>query len=58
MDGTDRGKQFNFSIPLTTPPGKYLMRIEQFWPTDLYNYSQWFVNSLKTPIRREMLASC
>ncbi|KAK0707196.1 glycosyl hydrolase family 61-domain-containing protein [Apiosordaria backusii] len=35
---------FNFSIPLTTPPGRYLMRIEQFWPTNSYNYSQWFVN--------------
>lgn len=44
---------FNFSIPLTTPPGKYLMRIEQFWPTDLYNYSQWFVNCAHVNIMGE-----
>ncbi|KAL2257467.1 hypothetical protein VTK26DRAFT_136 [Humicola hyalothermophila] len=35
---------FNFTIPRTTPPGKYLMRIEQFMPTYLPNYSQWYVN--------------
>ncbi|KAK4177322.1 family 61 putative glycoside hydrolase [Triangularia setosa] len=40
---SDEG-DFNFSIPLTTPPGRYLMRIEQFWPTSSYNYSQWFIN--------------
>lgn len=35
---------FNFTIPQATPPGKYLMRIEQFFPTDSYNYTQWYVN--------------
>ncbi|KXX80424.1 Cellulose-growth-specific protein [Madurella mycetomatis] len=35
---------FNFTIPETTPPGRYLMRFEQFWPTTSYNYSQWFIN--------------
>ena len=28
---------------MTTPPGKYLMRIEHFWPTSM-DYSQWFIN--------------
>jgi hypothetical protein len=36
--------QFNFTIPETTPPGKYLLRIEQWMPTQLSNYSQWYVN--------------
>lgn len=35
---------FNFTIPATTPPGKYLMRIEQFYPTSFKDYSQWYVN--------------
>ncbi|KAK4110369.1 lytic polysaccharide monooxygenase [Canariomyces notabilis] len=34
---------WNFTIPATTPPGKYLMRIEQFWPTGT-DHSQWFIN--------------
>jgi hypothetical protein len=36
--------QVNFTIPLTTPPGRYLVRIEQFMPTTQANYSQWYVN--------------
>jgi hypothetical protein len=36
--------QFNFTIPLTTPPGNYLMRFEQIYPTMSFNYSQWFIN--------------
>ena len=36
--------QFNFTIPQTTPPGKYLMRLEFIYPTPSYNYSQWFIN--------------
>ncbi|KAH6649468.1 glycoside hydrolase [Chaetomium tenue] len=35
---------FNFTVPETTPPGKYLMRIEQWMPTQMSNYSQWYVN--------------
>ncbi|KAH6614508.1 glycosyl hydrolase family 61-domain-containing protein [Chaetomium sp. MPI-SDFR-AT-0129] len=35
---------FNFTIPATTPPGAYLMRLEQWLPTKMYNYSQWYVN--------------
>lgn len=34
----------NVTIPQTTPPGKYLMRIEQFLPTMQKGQSQWFVN--------------
>ncbi|KAF2471670.1 uncharacterized protein BDR25DRAFT_324849 [Lindgomyces ingoldianus] len=40
-----KGKNgWNFSIPKTTPPGKYLLRIEQFQPYRLFNTSQWYVN--------------
>jgi hypothetical protein len=35
---------FNFTIPKTTPPGKYLMRIEQFMPTAYTGYEQFYVN--------------
>ncbi|KAI0408348.1 lytic polysaccharide monooxygenase [Xylaria palmicola] len=35
---------FNFTIPQTTPPGKYLMRLEQWLPTPLVNFTQWYVN--------------
>lgn len=35
---------FNFTIPLRTPPGRYLMRIEQFMPTKISDYTQWYVN--------------
>jgi hypothetical protein len=34
----------NFTIPASTPPGKYLLRIEQFLPTATFNYTQWYVN--------------
>jgi len=34
----------NATIPKTTPPGKYLLRIEQFLPSNLRGQSQWFVN--------------
>ena len=36
--------QVNFTVPLTTPPGPYLLRIEQFMPTQSQNYTQWYVN--------------
>ncbi|KAK4107349.1 lytic polysaccharide monooxygenase [Canariomyces notabilis] len=35
---------FNFTIPKTTPPGKYLMRIENFMPTASTGYLQFYVN--------------
>jgi len=35
---------FNFTIPETTPPGKYLMRIENFMPTGELRYIQFYVN--------------
>jgi hypothetical protein len=34
----------NATIPKSTPPGKYLLRIEQFLPTVQRGQSQWFVN--------------
>jgi hypothetical protein len=34
----------NATIPKTTPPGKYILRIEQFLPTVQRGQSQWFVN--------------
>ncbi|RYP11677.1 hypothetical protein DL765_007636 [Monosporascus sp. GIB2] len=35
---------FNFTVPLTTPPGKYLMRIENLFPTASRGYQQFYVN--------------
>ncbi|KAH8656692.1 glycoside hydrolase family 61 protein [Tricladium varicosporioides] len=34
----------NFTIPLTTPPGKYLLRIEHIWPMHTKGYAQHYVN--------------
>jgi hypothetical protein len=34
----------NFTIPETTPPAKYLLRIEQFMPSASFNDTQWYVN--------------
>jgi hypothetical protein len=34
----------NFTIPKTTPPGKYLLRMEQFWPLKPESGIQWYVN--------------
>lgn len=34
----------NFTIPLTTPPGTYLLRMEHMFVRDLWNYTQLFVN--------------
>jgi len=33
-----------FTIPMTTPPGKYLLRIEHFQPHQSLNKTQWYVN--------------
>ncbi|KAK3314050.1 glycosyl hydrolase family 61-domain-containing protein [Apodospora peruviana] len=41
---------FNFTIPKATPPGKYLMRFEQWMPTHIFNYSQWYVNCAEVNI--------
>ncbi|KAH6855627.1 glycosyl hydrolase family 61-domain-containing protein [Chaetomium sp. MPI-CAGE-AT-0009] len=35
---------FNFTIPKTTPPGKYLMRIEDIMPTTDLRYIQFYIN--------------
>tara|TARA_R110002003_G_scaffold626_3_gene20884 strand:- start:1565 stop:2329 length:765 start_codon:yes stop_codon:yes gene_type:complete len=34
----------NATIPVTTPPGKYLLRVEQFLASSYLGQSQWFVN--------------
>ena len=34
----------NFTIPLTTPPGKYLVRVEHFNISPYYNATQQFIN--------------
>ena len=34
----------NFTIPATTAAGKYLLRIEHFFPSGNMGQSQWFVN--------------
>lgn len=33
-----------FTVPLTTPPGKYLLRIEQFWPSSTPGVTQFYIN--------------
>ena len=42
--GKTDGWQFNFTIPLTTPPGKYLLRIENIFPEDHPGYRQFYIN--------------
>ena len=37
-------KSVNVTIPATTPPGKYLARIEHFMPDWTYGQSQWFIS--------------
>ncbi|KAF2112673.1 glycoside hydrolase [Lophiotrema nucula] len=34
----------NFTLPATTPPGKYLLRFEQFWPSPSFLQTQFYVN--------------
>lgn len=34
----------NFTIPKTTPPGKYLVRVEHFNISPYYNGTQQFIN--------------
>jgi hypothetical protein len=34
----------NFTIPKTTPPGKYLLRMEQWWVLKPASSIQWYVN--------------
>ncbi|KAK3215672.1 hypothetical protein GRF29_8g703876 [Pseudopithomyces chartarum] len=42
---TDRATQINFTIPETTPPGTYLLRLELPFPIkDWPGHSQWYVN--------------
>lgn len=42
--GTDGCLQFNFTVPQTTPPGQYLLRIEQFMPSFFVGYVQSYIN--------------
>src|SRR4051794_35821921 len=39
-----RQTEMMFNIPKTTPPGKYLLRMEQFQPSQYLNGSQWYIN--------------
>jgi len=43
--------KYTVAIPKTTPPGKYLLRFEQFMPTPTFNYSQWYVNCALVDIK-------
>lgn len=36
--------QYNFTIPKTTPPGKYLLRVEQFEPNTVLGSTKWHAN--------------
>jgi hypothetical protein len=33
----------NFTIPRTTPPGQYLLRVEHLYVRPTYNTTQWYV---------------
>jgi hypothetical protein len=39
---TTRKRQYNFTIPVTTPPGKYLLRFEHVFPNE--DNAQFFLN--------------
>ena len=40
----DRWSKMNVTIPKTTPPGKYLVRVEHFNISPYYNGTQQFIN--------------
>ena len=42
--------EWNFTIPRTTPPGDYLLRVEQVWPTMFPDYIQFFTNCAQVRI--------
>ncbi|KAF2794320.1 lytic polysaccharide monooxygenase [Melanomma pulvis-pyrius CBS 109.77] len=42
--------QLLFKLPGNTPPGKYLLRVEQFMPL-LPDYTQWYVNCAHIEVR-------
>lgn len=33
----------NFTIPLTTPPGKYLLRVEHLYVRPVFNTTQFYI---------------
>lgn len=45
--------EMRFMLPGTTPPGQYLMRIEQFQPSAKFNQTQWYVNCAQIEIKGE-----
>jgi hypothetical protein len=40
----------NFTIPLTTPPGKYLVRVEHFNISPTYGQTQQFINCAQVEV--------
>jgi hypothetical protein len=42
--------QLNFTIPQTTPPGKYLVRVEHFNISPDYNGTQMYVNCAQVDV--------
>jgi len=45
-------RDVNFTIPKSTPPGKYLVRVEHFMPTDEEPpYQQFYINCALVEIR-------
>lgn len=42
----------NFTIPRTTPPGKYLMRVEQLYPlSSRFNDTQFYIACAQLDIK-------
>ncbi|KAI8635103.1 lytic polysaccharide monooxygenase [Xylariaceae sp. FL1651] len=47
---SDGKPELNFTIPKTTPPGKYLVRVEHFNISPLFNSTQMFVNCAQVEV--------
>jgi hypothetical protein len=42
--------QWNFTIPATTPPGLYILRVSSIYPNTRYNAAQFYVNCAQVEI--------
>jgi hypothetical protein len=47
---SDRQPELNFTIPATTPPGKYLIRVEHFNISPNLGMTQMFVNCAQVEV--------
>ncbi|KAF2735279.1 hypothetical protein EJ04DRAFT_563457 [Polyplosphaeria fusca] len=47
---THESRDANFTVPKTTPPGQYLLRIEHLWPQRSASGPQWYVNCAQVQV--------